>query len=262
MGSGLLESQIDYWRNNLSGAPPLLTLSESCIRPPGQTFAGSSQILPLSEDLIRDLKGLAATNDGTLFMVTLAALQCLLFRYSNQEDILVGVPFARRDRSETEEIIGLFVNTVVMRGNLSGNPRFCDFLAQVRATALEAFCNSDLPFAKLVEELRPARNQSYNPVFQAMFAVIKAAVQPDLWAPLQVKPYVVEQGASRFDLTMNLIECADAQWLVQLEFNTSLYDHEFMAGLLGDYVSALHTIAAQPDVRIADLKITAVSKQL
>src|SRR5262249_38698001 len=152
--------------NKLSDAPPLLTLSGSRARPPGQTFAGSSQILPLSSDLVRELKVLAAKHDGTFFMVALAALQCLLFRYSNQEDVLMAFPLPRRDRSETEEIIGLFVNTVVMRGNLSGNPRFCDVLAQVRATTIEAFCNSDLPFEKLVEELKPARNNSYNPIFQ------------------------------------------------------------------------------------------------
>jgi Condensation domain len=261
-GPGLIENQIDYWRNKLIGAPPLLSLSASRSRPSSQTFVGSSQTLPLSEDLIRGLKRLAAKHDGTLFMVALAAFQYLLFRYSNQRDILIGIPVARRDRAETEEIIGLFVNTVVMRADLSQNPRFCDLLDQVRATALEAFCNSDLPFAKLVEELRPTRHQSYNPIFQVMFAVIKAAVEPDMWESLRVTPYIVSHDVSRFDLTMNLIEGAHAQWLVQLEYNTNLYDQETMIGFLSDYVSTLQAIEVEPDVPIWTLHMMAAREHL
>jgi hypothetical protein len=256
LASGLLDSQIDYWRRKLSGAPPLLALSTGCVRPLKQTFGGSSQILPLSQDLIRDLKSISVKHGATLFMITLAAFQSLLSHYANRKDVLIGVPVAGRNRWETEELIGMFVNTIVLRSDLSGNPRFCELLAQVRTVALEALCNSDVPFVRVVEELNPVRSRSYNPVFQVMFAIVKAAVQPDACGPLQVSPYVVSSGTSRFDLTMNLIECADAQWVVQLEYNTSLFDHEPMTRFLGDYVSALHTIAAEPDVRISNLHIT------
>ena len=257
LAGGLLDSQIDYWRKKLSGAPPLLALSPGRVRPLKQTFGGSTQILRLSPDLIRDLKSISVKHDATLFMITLAAFQSLLFRYANREDVLVGVPVAGRNRWETEELIGMFVNTIVLRTDLSGNPRFCELLEQVRTVVLEALCNSDVPFVRVVEELNPVRSRSYNPIFQVMFAVIKSAVQPDACGRLHVSPYVVSSGISRFDLTINLIECADAQWLVQLDYNTSLFDDETMARFLGDYGSALHTVAAEPDVRISNLHITA-----
>ena len=255
MESGALQSQIDYWGNKLSGAPPLLTLTTSRPRPQEQTLAGSSQTLPLSHDLVRELKSVASKYRATIFMVALSAFECVLSRYCSREDILIGVPIACRDRSETEDLVGLFVNTVVMRSDLSGNPRFCDLLSQVRTAALEAFGNADLPFAKLVEELKPPRSPSYNPVFQVMFAVIKSAVQPDLFTPLKVSPYIVVQGDSRFDLTMNLIEGFDAQWLAQLEYNTSLFDHEPMTALMADYISTLHAIAKEPEIHLSELPI-------
>jgi fengycin family lipopeptide synthetase B len=105
----------------------------------------------------------------------------------------------------------------------------------------------------LVEKLKPVRNASYNPIFQVMFAVIKAAVQSNAFASLHVTPYVVASGNSPLDLTMNLIECAGDQWLVQVEYNSNLFDDELMARLLGDYVSSLQVILSQPDVRLSDL---------
>jgi len=253
--SGSLDGQIDYWRKKLGGASPLLPFPTSRVRPLKQTFGGASQTLALPQDLIRDLNSLAVKHGATLFMVTLAACQALLSRYANQADIIVGVPAAGRNRWETEELIGLFVNTIVIRTDLSGDPRFCDFLGHVRSVVMEALCNSDVPFVKVVEELNPVRSQSYSAIFQIMFASIRSALQTDTCGPLQVSPYIVPSDSSRFDLTINLIECTDAQWVVRLEYNTALFDHEFMSNFLGDYVSTLRTIVAEPQLQISNLRI-------
>ncbi|MGH9692016.1 MAG: condensation domain-containing protein [Candidatus Acidiferrales bacterium] len=250
----LFETQVGYWKRKLDGAPALLELRTGRVRPQQQTFAGSSQWLPISADVIRGLKSLSAKHDATLFMVAFAAFQWLLSRYSGREDILVGVPVAGRNRWETEELIGMFVNTVVIRTDLAGNPRFRDLVKRVRAVAIEGFCNSDLPFATLVEELHPVRNASYNPIFQVMFAVIKSAVQSNVFGALHVTPYVVASGTSNLDLTVNLIECANEQWLVQIDYNSSLFDNGMMTGLLEDYVSSLQVVLSQPDTRLSDLE--------
>jgi hypothetical protein len=253
IASGLFEHQIEYWKRRLSGAAPLLELPTGRIRPATRTFRGSSQSLPLSKDLIGELKNLAAKHDATLFMIAFAAFQQLLSRYSGREDILVGVPIAGRNRAETEDLIGLFVNVVVMRTDLSGNPRFVDLLERVRAVVLEAFCNSDVPFVTLVGELNPARDPSYNPIFQWMFAVVKSAVQSNDSLALHVTPYVVASGISRFDLTMNLIECADEQWIVQIEYNSDLFDDALMNNLLRNYASLLDAVVSKPNARLSDL---------
>jgi hypothetical protein len=257
----LLRNQIDYWRTKLSGAPPLLDLSMDRVRPGRQTLDGASQTVPLSKDLVRDLKKLSKEQDATLFMVTHAAFNILLSRYSGETDILIGVPVAGRNRVETEQLIGFFVNTVVLRTDLSGNPRFCDLLAQVRQVVIEALCNSDTPFVTLVEELKPTRSLSYHPIFQVMFAVIVSAVQSSHFGALSVSPYVVTSRTSRFDLTMNLIESADEHWAVQVEYHTTLFDHERIAKMLGHYLSVLAAIAAEPQLPISDLPIPSAAGQ-
>jgi hypothetical protein len=260
ISGGLFDSQIAYWKSKLRGTPAVLDLHTDRVRPAKQTFDGASQVLPLPKDLVRLLKSLATQLDATLFMIALTAFKVLLNLYSRQEDILVGVPMASRSRVETEALMGLFVNVLVLRTNLGGNPRLCDLLLQVREVTLEAFCNSDIPFAKLVEEVKPARNTSYNPIFQAMFAVIKTAVQSESFGGLNASPYLVTSRTSRFDLTMNLIEDADDEWLVQLEYNTTLFDHERMTGMLRQYLSVLRAMAAQPHMHISDLPLP-VSRQ-
>ena len=255
IASGLFDSQIAYWKSKLRGAPAVLELHTDRVRPAKQTFDGASQVLPLPRDLVRHLKSLGTQLDATLFMIALTAFKVLLNLCSGQEDILVGVPMASRSRVETEALIGLFVNVLVLRTNLGGNPRFCDLLLQVREVTLEALSNSDVPFAKLVEELKPARSASYNAIFQVVFAVIKAAVQSESFGGLRASPYLVTSRASGFDLTMNLIDGPNDEWLVQLEYNTTLFDHERMTGMLHHYLSLLRAIAAQPHMHIADLPV-------
>jgi hypothetical protein len=258
MAGGVLHGQIDYWRKKLRGAPPVLLLPADRVRPPKQTFEGASSALPLSKELVRHLKSLSAQQNATLFMITLAAFQVLLSRYSGQHDILVGVPIAGRSRLEAEAVIGFFVNMLALRTDLSGNPQFCDLLTQVREVVLGGLCNSDVPFVKLIEELRPVRSPSYNPIFQVIFSVIKSAVQSGHLGGLHASPYVFATRSSRVDLTMNLIECADEQWVVQFEYNTMLFDRERIMRMLDDYISVLRAVVAEPHLHISDLPLLTV----
>jgi amino acid adenylation domain-containing protein len=249
----LLDDQIDYWKKRLSGAPASLDLPTDRPRPPKQTFEGTSQTVPIPKELMRDLRVSAHRQQATLFMIMLAAFKVLLHRYTGAEDIVVGVPIAGRSRVELEDLIGFFVNTLVLRTDLYHNPRFCDLLAQVREVALRAFAHADVPFERLVEELQPPRNLSYNPIFQVMFSAVKAAVHSQQFGALRAAPYVISSGASSFDLSVNLVEGVDEHWWVQVEYNTWLFDHQRISRMLGHYVTLLRAVAAQPESRISEL---------
>lgn len=185
----------------------------------------------------------AQNNGTTFFMLMLAAFTVLLYRYSGQTDILIGVPVAGRNQIETESLIGLFVNTVVLRIDLSGNPRFSTLLAQVRNTMLEALANQDVPFEKVVQELQPVRSLSYNPVFQVMFATFQETGRSRSFGDLTANPYVVNTATSRFDLSSALIEGADGRWWIKLEYDTALFDHDRISRMLGHYNQLLRSLA-------------------
>jgi len=249
--------QLAYWMRQLQGSPPVTKLPVDSDFPFRETTESACQFAPISKELVRDLKDLSTKQDATLFMIALAAFKAVLRRYTGQDDIPIGIPTAGRDRVETEALIGYFVKILVLRTNLSGNPRFCDYLTHVREVTLEALCNCDVPFVKVVQELNPIRsvNRHANPVFQVMFAVINAAVKSQQVGELSTSPYVVRTGNSPVDLTLNLIEAADENWMVQFEYNTGLFSHERIAKLLKDYVSVLGAVALQPHLRISDLPI-------
>ncbi|HLK56986.1 MAG TPA: amino acid adenylation domain-containing protein, partial [Chthonomonadaceae bacterium] len=164
-----LERQVAYWRGHLAEAPSLLELPTDRPRPALQTFRGEIERYELSPELTQGIKALGQNEGATLFMTLLAAFQTLLSRYSHQEDIVVGTPIANRTRAEVEGVIGLFLNTLALRGDLSGDPSFRELLGRVREAALGAYAHQDLPFEKLVEELQPERTLGYSPIFQMMF---------------------------------------------------------------------------------------------
>ena len=167
---GELEGQLSYWRGQLGGELPVLEMPTDRPRPGVQSYRGGEVRFELSGGLLEGLKELSRGEGVTLFMTMLAVFEVLLWRYSGQEEILVGTPIANRNRVETEGLIGFFVNTLVMRGDLSGDPRFREFLGRVRETALGAYAHQDVPFEQLVEELQPERSMTHTPLFHAMFA--------------------------------------------------------------------------------------------
>ncbi|MBV8893551.1 MAG: hypothetical protein JO266_16555 [Acidobacteria bacterium] len=254
--SDRVREEIEYWKQKLHAAAPVLELPKDAPRPSEQTFSGASQTVELPQALVGEIKQLGARYNSTPFMVLLAAFELLLYRYSGQPDVLVGVPVAGRNRIETEGLIGFFINTVVLRSHLSGNPRFLDLLGLVRQTTLEAFANSDVPFEKVVEVLQPARSLSYNPIFQVMFSTIKAAVESHSFGNLIAYPYVVSTATSIFDLSATLIEATDGQWYMQFEYNTDLFSRERIAQMLADYHRLLPLVARQPDIHILDVEVS------
>jgi amino acid adenylation domain-containing protein len=249
-----LERQLSYWKQQLKGAPDVLCLPTDYPRPAVQSYRGARQSMELSRDLTRGLKALSRKEGVTLFMTLLAAFQTLLYRYTGQEDVLVGSPIANRTRTEIERLIGFFVNTLVLRGDLSGNPTFREVLHRMRKVALEAYEHQDLPFEKLVEELNPQRSLSHAPLFQVMFVLQNApAAHRDLpgltWN--QVK---LNNGTTKFDLSVAMSEQSDGI-KGSLEYSTDLFDEATIIRLGRHFTTLLEGIVADPERSVSDLPI-------
>ncbi|MBG1259151.1 amino acid adenylation domain-containing protein [Nostoc commune] len=256
----MLQSQIDYWKQQLSGTLPILHLPTDRPQPASHTSHGAyySQILP--KELIAALKSLSESEDATLFMVLLAAFKTLLYRYTEQEDILVGSPIANRNRFEISELIGCFVNTLVLRTDLSGNPTFKELLGRVREVALGAYAHQDLPFEKLVEELQPERDLSRSPLFQVMF-VFHNTPGPSLKLEgLTLSPLPIENKTAKFNLTLSLEETA--QGLIGVwEYNTDLFEASSIERMAKHFQILLEGIVAHPQQHICELPLLTPAEQ-
>ena len=261
LGTESVKQQLDYWKNKLRNAPPVLKLPNDRPRPAEQKFDGACHTMPLPGEIVASIHALAARFHATTFMVLLAALKILLYRYSGQHDVVVGAPIAGRGRVEIEGLIGFFVNTLALRDDLSGNPRFVDLLAQVRETTLGAFAHADVPFEKVVEEVQPERSLSYNPIFQVMFSTIKEAVQSHDFGDLTVFPYVVPPNTSIFDLGVTLIEGIDGQWWTRVDYSTHLFDPGTILGMHQHFRNLLAAIASDPGQRIVDLPMLSAAEE-
>jgi amino acid adenylation domain-containing protein/non-ribosomal peptide synthase protein (TIGR01720 family) len=250
----VLESQLSYWRGRLAGPRPVLDLPTDHPRPAVQSFRGAHHTLPLPRELAEELRALSRREGSTLFMTLLATFGVLLQRYTGQDDILVGIPVAGRNRTETEGLIGLFVNTLVMRMDLSGSPSFRTLLERVRETALGAYAHSDLPFEKIVEELQPERELSRNPIFQTML-VLQNAPLPALRLPgLALSPLHVPRQTARFDLTLSVLESADGL-LGVIEYSADLFEPATIERMAGHWRKLLEEAASAPDRRISELPL-------
>jgi amino acid adenylation domain-containing protein/FkbM family methyltransferase len=249
----VFEKQFSYWKRQLSGIP-VLELPTDRPRPAVQTFPGGRQSLVLSKNLSNALKALSRKEGVTFFMTLLAAFQTLLHRYTGQEDIAVGSPIANRTRSEIEGLIGFFVNTLVLRTDLSGNPNFRELLARVRKVALGAYEHQDLPFEKIVEELKPERDLSHNPLFQIMFSLQNVPRQSVELPDLTLRAVDVTFGTAKFDLTLFMIEEAGSL-TASLAYNTDLFNDATISRMLGHFQVLLQGIVANPDRRLSDLPI-------
>jgi hypothetical protein len=197
----VVEEQLGYWRGRLAGLTEL-RLPTDRPRPAVPTHAGARESLRLAPDVATGLRALSRRAGATLYMVMLAAFQVLLQRYTRQDDLVVGSPIANRTRAELEELIGFFVNSLVMRTDVSGDPTFTALVARVRNVALDAYAHQDLPFERLVEDLDPVRDLSRNPLFQVMFAVQTAPGQasPRAGTDLTIDAFPGTVQTTRFDL--------------------------------------------------------------
>ncbi len=249
-----LERQLAFWRRQLQGAPPVLDLPTDHPRPALQAFRGARVPFALPAGLLERLRGVARQEGATLFMVLLAGLEALLFRITGEEDFCVGAPVAGRVHLETEPLIGLFVNTLVHRADLSGAPRFDALLARVRETALAAQSHQEIPFEKLVEALQPERNLSHSPLFQVMLAFQNAAAPAAELPGLSLSPLEIDSVTTKFDLNLMLVETG-AGVAGGLEFDTGIFDRTTALRLLEQLRTLLDGIAADPLCPVADLPL-------
>jgi amino acid adenylation domain-containing protein len=259
----ILERQLDYWKRELADAPTALDLPIDYARPVIRNSDGHRLSLVLSESLSRALKSLSQREGATLFMTLLATFQALLFRYSGQEDIVVGSPVAGRTMLETENLIGAFVNTLVFRSNLAGNPTFREVLGRVRETVLGAFSHQELPFEKLVEELNPERKVNRSPLFQVMFA-LQNMPAPDLSVDgLSLTPLKLGAATSKFDLSLE-VEEKPPGLCVSIEYATDLFAAATIERMLGHFQSLLEGAVNDPTQSVTDLSLMteAESRQL
>jgi amino acid adenylation domain-containing protein len=255
----LLEQDLSYWRTQLADLP-VLQLPTDRPRPAAQTFRGAIERLAVSEDVTAQLRELGNSGDATLFMTLLAAFQVLLYHYCGQTDIVVGAPIASRNRPELEPLIGFFVNSLVMRTRLEGDPTFREVVARVRQTAIEAFSHQDLPFERLVEELRPDRDMSRNPLFQVIFQVFNDPSSASGNTPGQARGLAVESHSAKFDLQLDFYE-AGAALTATLEYSTDVFDRPTIVRFAEHLVRLLGFAAAHPDRRISEIPLLTREEQ-
>jgi amino acid adenylation domain-containing protein len=237
----MFESQLAYLKEKLSGAPPVLELPLDYPRPNIAGGRGSMVPFTLSTAKLQELKDTAKKENVTLFMVLMSAYIALLYRYSGMEDIIVGTPVAGRHRVELEPLIGLFVNLLAIRNDLSGDPTFKELLNRVRNVSLEAFSHQDVPFDKLVEELNPQRNLSINPIFQVMFQLQNSPMPPVHIHGLTVTPIQIDTGVSQVDLSLTMWE-EEGIMKGTFEYDADLFDHSTIKRMTGHFLVLLDGI--------------------
>ncbi len=250
----VLETQLSYWKQQLGGDLPVLQLPSDRPRPIRQTFQGKSNSFVLSQRLSTAIASLASSEGATLYMTLLAAFKVLLYRYTGQENILVGSPVANRNRTETEGLIGVFVNTLVMRTHLDDNLSFRELLGRVREVVLGADAHQDLPFEKLVEELQPDRNTSHSPLFQVMFVLQNAPVESLVFSSLTLEPIILDKGTAEYDLTLNISETREGIHC-RVEYNTDLFDDTTIFRMMGHFQTLLEGIVMDCEQRISHLPL-------
>jgi len=255
-----LEKHLSYWKEQLAGAPAVLELPTDKPRPAVQSFYGTRQFSVLSKNLSQALNELSRRESVTLFMTLLAAFQTLLMRYSGQEDISVGTDVANRNRAETEGLIGFFLNHLVLRTDLSGNPTFRELLRRVREMALEAYAHQDVSFHKLVEALKPERSLSHTPLFQVLFVLQNAPTEPLKLTGLTLSQLDFDRKMSKFDLAL-FIEETERGLVGNWVYKTDLFDAATVTRMTSHFETLLGSIVAQPDARLSALEMLTESEK-
>jgi len=256
------EAQLAYWKSKLADLS-ILRLPTDRPRPHEPSFEGSVFTFEISAHLHALLEQFSKQEHATLFMTLLAAFQLLLHRYTDQDDIVVGTPIANRNRADIEDLIGFFVNILVLRTDMSGNPTFRELLRRVRNVALEAYDNQDLPFEKLVKDLQPERDTSRNPLFQVSFQLFnswedhrgeKSETELRYSHDLHGQPIEIDKGTATVDLALDLWELGHGLY-GKIEYSTDLFDRETIQRMSRHFVVLLECIVANPDRSISELEI-------
>jgi amino acid adenylation domain-containing protein len=250
----LLDEQLQYWKQQLGGDLPVLEFPTDRPRPAAQSTRGAAQPFKIPAHVTAQLRNLSRREGATLFMTLLAAFDVLLYRYTGEPDFAVGTDIANRNCLETEQLIGFFVNQLVLRADLSGRPTFRQLLSRVRKVTLDAYANQDVPFEKLVEELAPARNAGRTPLFQIKLILQNApSALPDL-PDLELSLLGVETETAKLDLIMNLIDEGDGI-AGAIEYCTDLFDDGSIGSLIDHWLILVEAIAGNAEQRIDDLEL-------
>ena len=249
-----LQRQLIYWRRHLEGAPVALNLPTDHPHPAVQSYRGDACFFDLSRSLSQEIQALSKRHATTLFMTLLAALQVLLFRYSGQTDIVIGTPVAGRSRRELEGLIGLFINTLALRTDLSGNPSFSALLERVREVCLQAYTHQDAPFEKVVEAVQSERSLSHHPLFQVMFQLQNAPTGALALEGLLSRSLPLERSGTKFDLTVEFTETPNGLHGV-IEYNTDLFERATIERLIQHYQHLLEGIIRDANQRISSLPL-------
>jgi amino acid adenylation domain-containing protein len=250
----VLETQISYWLEQLENAPKVLELPTDYPRPAIQTYRGATYSFELSKELSASLNKLSQQQGSTLFMTLLAGFQILLWRYTGQQDIVVGSPIANRNWAEIEGLIGFFVNTLVLRTNLAGNPSFEELLKRVREVALGAYAHQDLPFESLVEQLQPQRDLSHTPLFQVMFVLQNTPMSALELPGLTLTPLESDNDSAKFDLSLYMTE-TESGLVGSFEYNTDLFAQSSIQRMAGHLQTLFEGIIANSQQRLSDLPL-------
>ena len=257
LGSEGLGKQLEYWQQRFPTAPPVLELPGDRPRPPVQSYRGAILQRTIPAELYETVKRLSRQEGTTAFMTFLAAYQTLLSRYSGQEDIVVGVGNANRPRREIEPLVGFFVNTLPLRVDLSGNPSFREFLAQVKALTLDSYANQDLPVERLLETLSIDRDLSHAPLFQTMLFYQNFPVEPIVLPGLTLVPVdisAMHSGTARSDLSIFASESGGGLAML-IEYATDLFDAEYIEAFADHLEQLLRAVVIDAGQRIGDIDI-------
>ncbi len=265
------QKQLAYWKRQLGGDLPAVNLPTDRPRPGIQSFRGARHSFLLSKEMADALKALSLDEAATLYMALLAAFTILLFRYERQNEIVIGTPIAGRTSVETEDLIGFFVNPLVLRIDLSGDPTFRELLARVREVALDAFTHQDVPFEKVVEALRPQRSLGSSPLFQVWF-VVQSSSNPELdlegltVTPLEPDDAPLDRGpagTARHDLRLGLSRLPSGALSGTIEYRTDLFTASTIVSIIRSYESILRNILERPDARLSVLvdRVAAVESE-
>ncbi|MBW4609145.1 MAG: amino acid adenylation domain-containing protein [Hassallia sp. WJT32-NPBG1] len=248
----VLQTQLDYWQQQLENLP-VLQLPTDFPRSPQRTFQGAKQTLILPKSLSQAVKQLSSNAGVTLFMTLLAGFQTLLHYYTNQDDIVVGTDVANRNQAETQPLIGFFVNQLVLRTDMAGNPSFRELLDRVRDRTLSAYTHQDLPFDKLVEALNPERDLNRAPLFQVK-CILQNAPMPPLELPgLKLSLLDMDKGVAEFDLLLILTD-TEQGLIADLKYSTDLFKTATVSRLLKNLEIVLNTVVKQPNISLQDIK--------
>ncbi|WP_447599362.1 amino acid adenylation domain-containing protein [Nitrospira sp. Nam80] len=254
LSAPMLEKQLAYWKDKLRGVPTFLKLPTDRPRPSVQTYKGDEIRFTLTEAFTAQLNEFSRKQGVTLFMTLLAAFEVLLYRYSNQEQFCIGTPLANRTRPEIEGLIGVFINTLVLRADLSGDLTLLEHLAAVRETALEAQSHQDVPFEKLLDELQPARDLAHSPLFQVLFVLHNVPRRSIEISGLQFYPVGMEEKSARFDLCLDMTEM-EGQLSGLFQYSTDLFEAETITRLVRHYRLVLAQLLGAPETRLSEVEL-------